>query len=119
MSPPVENIAGYTVGTQSVSACIADLVLWIKQAPPGAPCRWLACLNPHSYAVALDDPPFAQALHAANWLIPDGAGIVLASKLLGGQIRERVTGKTIRISRSPAPTPRRSKPSFPPPTTRR
>lgn len=95
MNQPVENIAGYTVGTQSISACIADIVLWIKQAPPAAPCRWLACLNPHSYAVALDDPPFAQALHAADWLIPDGAGIILASKLLGGHIRERVTGSDI------------------------
>ncbi|MDG4554084.1 MAG: hypothetical protein P9E24_07535 [Candidatus Competibacter sp.] len=95
-SPPTENIAGYAVGTQNLSACIADVVAWIKQATPDRPCRWLACLNPHSYAVALDDPPFAQALHAADWLIPDGAGIVvLASKLLGGQIRERITGSDI------------------------
>ena len=95
INPLVENIADYAVSTQSVSACVADLVAWIEHAPPDPPCRWLACLNPHSYVVALDDPPFAQALHAADWLIPDGAGIVLASKLLGGQIRERVTGSDI------------------------
>ncbi|MER2526876.1 MAG: WecB/TagA/CpsF family glycosyltransferase [Candidatus Competibacter denitrificans] len=95
MSRPTENIAGYSVGTQSISACVADVVAWIQQAPPDAPGRWLACLNPHSYAVALDDPLFAQALHAANWLIPDGFGIVLASKLLDGRIRERVTGSDI------------------------
>ena len=95
INPLVENIADYAVSTQSVSACVADLVAWIEQAQPDPPCRWLACLNPHSYVVALDDPPFAQALHAADWLIPDGAGIVLASKLLGGQIRERVTGSDI------------------------
>ncbi len=92
MNPPTENIAGYTVGTQSVSACIADVVTWVQQAKPDAPCRWLACLNPHSYTVALDDPPFAEALRAADWLIPDGAGIILASKLLGGHIRARITG---------------------------
>ncbi len=95
MSPSVENIAGYAVGTQNISACVADVVAWIEQTQPDQPGRWLACLNPHSYAVALDDPLFAQALHAADWLIPDGAGIVLASKLLGGQIRERVTGSDI------------------------
>ncbi len=95
MNPPTENIAGYAVGTQSVSACVADIIASIQQAKRDQPGRWLACLNPHSYAVALDDPPFAQALHAADWLIPDGAGIVLASKLLGGQIRERVTGSDI------------------------
>ena len=38
---------------------------------------------------------FQQTLHAADWLAPDGAGIVLASKLLGGPIRERVTGSDI------------------------
>jgi N-acetylglucosaminyldiphosphoundecaprenol N-acetyl-beta-D-mannosaminyltransferase len=52
-------------------------------------------LNPHSYAVALEDPAFRQALEAADWLIPDGAGIVLASRALGGQIRKRVTGSDI------------------------
>jgi N-acetylglucosaminyldiphosphoundecaprenol N-acetyl-beta-D-mannosaminyltransferase len=95
MNPPTENITGYAVSTQNVAACIGEIVAWIQQAPPAAPCRWLACLNPHSYVMTLDDPPFAQALHAADWLIPDGSGIVLASKLLGGQIRERVTGSDI------------------------
>lgn len=95
MNEPMESIAGYAVGTQGAAACIADVVASIQQATPDTPCRWLACLNPHSYAVALDDPPFAQALHAADWLIPDGAGIILASKLLGGRIRERVTGSDI------------------------
>ena len=96
MKPAAENILGYAVNTQSGSACVADIVAWIQQDPPPAPsCRWLACLNPHSYAVALDNPPFAQALRAADWLIPDGSGIVLASKLLGGQIRQRVTGSDI------------------------
>lgn len=95
MSQPVENITGYSVGTQSVSACVADVVASVQQAKPNQPCRWLACMNPHSYVIALDDPPFAKALHTADWLIPDGSGIVLASKLLSGQIRERVTGSDI------------------------
>lgn len=73
MSRPTENIAGYAVGTQNISACVADVVAWIEQAKPDQPCRWLACLNPHSYAMALDDPPFAQALHAADWLTWAGA----------------------------------------------
>ncbi len=32
MSPSVENIAGYAVSTQSVAACIADVVAWVQQA---------------------------------------------------------------------------------------
>jgi N-acetylglucosaminyldiphosphoundecaprenol N-acetyl-beta-D-mannosaminyltransferase len=52
-------------------------------------------MNPHSYAVSLEDSEFSLALREANWLVPDGAGVVLASKILGGQIRERVTGSDI------------------------
>ena len=32
MSPSVENISGYAVGTQSVSACVADVVAWVQQS---------------------------------------------------------------------------------------
>lgn len=99
MIEPVENIAGYQVNTQDVRACVTDIVSWVKSKEQvgrkDENCRWLACMNPHSYAVALHDAPFSRALHEADWLIPDGAGVVLASKLLGGQIRERVTGSDI------------------------
>ena len=57
--------------------------------------RWLACLNPHSYAVAKDDAHFAKALKNADWLIPDGAGVVLASKMMGGRVTERITGSDV------------------------
>jgi N-acetylglucosaminyldiphosphoundecaprenol N-acetyl-beta-D-mannosaminyltransferase len=56
---------------------------------------WLACLNPHSYAVALEDQAFLEALRSADWLIPDGVGVVLAGRLLGASIPERVTGSDI------------------------
>ena len=98
MSEPVEDIAGYTVRTQGVQACVMDIMAQVKnegQLKESDRCRWLACMNPHSYAVALHDHPFTQALHAADWLIPDGSGVVLASKMLGGKIRERVTGSDI------------------------
>ncbi|SFD91701.1 WecB/TagA/CpsF family glycosyltransferase [Nitrosomonas sp. Nm166] len=99
MIGPVENIAGYKVGAQSVRACVTDIVSWIKNRKQvrkkDENCRWLACINPHSYAVALNDVVFSRALHAADWLIPDGAGVVFASKLLNGHIRERVTGSDI------------------------
>lgn len=90
-----EDIAGYTVGKLGVQACVVDIVAWVKQAGSNGQCRWLACMNPHSYAAALDDASFSHALHAADWLIPDGVGVVLASKTLGGHIRERVTGSDI------------------------
>ncbi len=55
----------------------------------------LACLNPHSAKIAAADPEAEEALKAADILIPDGVGIVLASRILGGGIRERITGSDI------------------------
>ncbi|HTR81974.1 MAG TPA: WecB/TagA/CpsF family glycosyltransferase [Bacteroidota bacterium] len=57
--------------------------------------RTLFCANPHSLVVALHDRPFLSALRAADFLIPDGTGIVLASKILGGKIKSRVAGPDI------------------------
>jgi N-acetylglucosaminyldiphosphoundecaprenol N-acetyl-beta-D-mannosaminyltransferase len=91
----IENIAGYMVTTKIGTSCVSDIVEWVKAERSEKPCRWLACINPHSFVVALDDPLFSQALHDADWLIPDGVGIVFASKILGGRIRQRVTGSDI------------------------
>ncbi|BAN68613.1 WecB/TagA/CpsF family glycosyltransferase [endosymbiont of unidentified scaly snail isolate Monju] len=90
-----EDICGYRVGTSGVEDTVAEVVDWIWSGDKRAECRWLACLNPHSYAESLKDERFAAALRRADWLVPDGAGIVLASRMLGGRIRERVTGSDI------------------------
>lgn len=98
MSNRLEDIAGYKVVTLGVEPCVADVVASINAERPenvSGQGRWLACLNPHSYVVALGDARFSKALQAADWLIPDGAGIVLASRILGGAIRQRVTGSDI------------------------
>ncbi len=54
--------------------------------------KTLFCANPHSLVAAKGDSQFLAALCAADYLIPDGAGIVLASKILGGRITQRITG---------------------------
>jgi len=91
-----QDILGYGVDTHSVEEC-ADSVFatLLGKAGDRGRCAWLACLNPHSYAVALDDALFRQALQHADWLVPDGAGVVMASRLLGQGVAERVTGSDI------------------------
>ncbi|WP_085954683.1 WecB/TagA/CpsF family glycosyltransferase [Lamprocystis purpurea] len=95
MSYPVEDILGFTVSSEGKSFCTKAVVNWIQQSGANPACHWLACLNPHSCVLSLGDAHFSQALRTADWLIPDGTGIVLASVLLGGGIRERVTGSDI------------------------
>lgn len=92
-----ENILGYAVNTNEADAC-ADVIVRAIRSDSGGGCSWLACLNPHSYAVALDDTQFAAALKDADWLIPDGVGVVMASRMLGGSIKQRVTGTDIFLA---------------------
>lgn len=88
----IENILDYPVYGGGKEPCIDSIVSWLTK---GDHCRWLACLNPHSYVTALEDRRFARALKAADWLIPDGSGIVLASRILGGNIHQRMTGSDL------------------------
>lgn len=91
------SLLGYQVDNSCISDCVASIesTISVHQFDSSARCGLLACLNPHSYVVALDNVPFSQALHSADWLIPDGVGVVLASRLLGGSIPERVAGNDI------------------------
>jgi N-acetylglucosaminyldiphosphoundecaprenol N-acetyl-beta-D-mannosaminyltransferase len=89
---PTEDVVGYSVNAGGTRSCVASIAQWVER---GDGIRWLACLNPHSYAVAQSNVPFGRALHKADWLIPDGVGVVLASRLRRGAIRERVTGSDI------------------------
>lgn len=87
-----ENILGYLINTLSAQACIDDV---FDHLLVGTHSRWLACMNPHSYAVSLNDAHFECALYSADWLLPDGVGVVYASRMLGGAVKARVTGSDV------------------------
>lgn len=91
-----ECMLGYDIDDLSAERCVANIFDLVAEQTTNAPsCKWLACINPHSYAVSLDDSIFAKALRDADWLVPDGAGVVLASRILGGKILDRVTGSDV------------------------
>ena len=87
-----ENINGFLVDSLNKESCCDELLNAIKY---GNKTSWIACFNPHSYNVTKTDTKFAEALHKADWLIADGIGIVLASYIKGGHIKQRVTGSDI------------------------
>lgn len=92
-----EDVAGFFVDCVSESECVDSIVACVRESKSDAVgrCRWLACMNPHSYAVALHDHKFSAALRDADWLVADGVGVVIASKILGGGIKKRITGSDI------------------------
>lgn len=92
-----EKILGYPVAVESVDGCLDEIVGWLQK---GERHRFFACANPHSLVVAAGDAPFRAALLAADLLTPDGVGILHGSRILGGEIRERVTGSDIFLGLS-------------------
>jgi N-acetylglucosaminyldiphosphoundecaprenol N-acetyl-beta-D-mannosaminyltransferase len=88
-----ENIVGYQVCADPVEDVVSRVTEWLREEAQS--CHYFACLNPHSAEIALTDPIFHKALLNADFLTPDGIGVVYASRLLGGQLRSRVTGMDV------------------------
>ncbi|MGP3699596.1 WecB/TagA/CpsF family glycosyltransferase [Rhodobacter sp. NSM] len=84
---------GYLIEANPRAACLAEMqgVLDDDQRA----CRWMACLNVHSYVVAKDDAAFDSALRSADWLVPDGIALVWSGRMMGRHIAERITGPDV------------------------
>lgn len=98
-SAPVEMIRGLPVSGRSFDDTVRLLTEWVEHRDGT---RSFACVNAHSAEVAHRDPRFMEALQAADLLVADGAGVVLASMILGGRIRERATGPDLFMAVSRA-----------------
>lgn len=92
-----ESIIGYHVTTQSREACLSTIVGWITSQETR---KYFVCANPHSLEVAMTDPVFDASIKSADMITPDGVGIVIASRILGGKIFDRVTGSDIFLGLS-------------------
>ena len=90
--PQIDEVLGYKVFNGNLGSCIDKIFTHLMKKDA---CHWLACINPHSFVIAQKDNQFQSALHQAHWLIPDGVGIVIASRLMGGIIKSRITGSDI------------------------
>jgi N-acetylglucosaminyldiphosphoundecaprenol N-acetyl-beta-D-mannosaminyltransferase len=87
-----ESILGYPVSTLSRNECINTMISWMENGAKG---KYFVCANPHSIEVAKTDHKFGHAIKDADLVVPDGVGLIIASKILGKGIRERVTGSDI------------------------
>jgi len=87
-----DRLFGYRIAAESVDGCLDQVIAWLEG---GERRRYFSCANPHSLVVADGDPEFRRALLDADLLVPDGVGILIGSRILGGTIREVVTGSDI------------------------
>jgi N-acetylglucosaminyldiphosphoundecaprenol N-acetyl-beta-D-mannosaminyltransferase len=90
-----KNFFDFNVSKEKSEFHCKEIIRWVNLHDK---CRWLACLNPHSYAVSLNDKEFFNALLDADILIPDGVGLLLVSRLFRMGIDLRVTGSDIFYS---------------------
>lgn len=89
MTSSAVNILGFNISNAGLKADTLQAFEYIKTNQIN---KYMACANPHSLVEAKSDVFFNQALKKADILLPDGAGILLASKLLNLDMPERVAG---------------------------
>ncbi len=87
-----EEVIGYPVVTDDREKCIEEIVLWLE-SDKGS--KYFVCANPHSLVTAEDDPLFMDAIRTADLITPDGVGILIASRIIGGNIKDRITGSDV------------------------
>ncbi|MCK4389507.1 MAG: WecB/TagA/CpsF family glycosyltransferase [Desulfobacterales bacterium] len=84
-----EDVLGIKVSTGALDE-IVDKIL--RFAESNSSTLTIACANPHSLMVAQEDREFFEALNDFHILLPDGIGVVSASRILGGKIRKKIGG---------------------------
>jgi len=85
------DILGYPISNQGLLADVDTACRSLDEEGRSLGCS-VACANPHSLVVAAANSGFAAALRNADILLPDGAGIVLAARILGLPTTHRVAG---------------------------
>src|SRR5699024_8158858 len=54
--------------------------------------QFIVTANPEIVMLAKEDAAYKTAINRSNYVIPDGSGIVLASKIIGEPLSERIPG---------------------------
>jgi N-acetylglucosaminyldiphosphoundecaprenol N-acetyl-beta-D-mannosaminyltransferase len=83
-----ETILGVDVSTDNYDTLITKLLKKIDHREKA----FIVAINPEKIIKAQEDESLRKLLNSADFQIPDGIGVILASKFKGGQIRKRVTG---------------------------
>jgi N-acetylglucosaminyldiphosphoundecaprenol N-acetyl-beta-D-mannosaminyltransferase len=85
------ELFGYRISAAGLESDVAAALSWAKKRDA---VRYMATANPHSLVVASKDVVFRTALRQADLLIPDGTGILIASKVMNTspRVAEKVAG---------------------------
>lgn len=82
------NILGVEIDNLSLKEAVNEIDVIIKNGNPSL----IVTANPEIIWVARKDPYFAECLRSAKLVTADGIGVVLAARILGSPLKQRVTG---------------------------
>ncbi len=83
------NILGVRVDHTTYETALAQIETFLRAGG----FHQIATINPEFVMLAQSNPEFARALNASALNLPDGVGLLWASRRLGAPLRERVTGQ--------------------------
>lgn len=83
-----ETVLGIQVNTESYDELLPKVFDQIEKQQKSL----IVAINPEKIIKAKEDPELKTLLNNAEFQIPDGIGVILASKIQKGQITSRVTG---------------------------
>ena len=82
------RILGVRVDNVREEETLSRIEAFIEEGRP----RQLVTVNPEFVVMAQEDLEFRDILNGADLALPDGVGLLWASKLLGSPLKERVAG---------------------------
>lgn len=85
------RLMGVPVHDVTMDETLTWIGRWIEESSP----HQIATVNPEFLMRARSHPAFRATLNRAALCIPDGIGILLAARLRGKQLRERVAGSDL------------------------
>jgi len=90
-TPGRVELFGYRISASGLESDVEEAFSWVKNRDAA---RYMATANPNALVVASKDRVFQESMRNADILIPDGTGILVASRVLNTspQIREKVAG---------------------------
>ncbi|WP_106498470.1 WecB/TagA/CpsF family glycosyltransferase [Lentibacillus sp. Marseille-P4043] len=86
--PNKETILGVNVSRETYDSLKQQLFTNINEKRQS----FIVAVNPEKIMKAYRDPALRELINTADYQIPDGVGVLIASKLQGGSISNRITG---------------------------
>lgn len=88
MNMPKVNIFGVPISKLGFRDTLAQLTAAVESRKP----HQVITANPIMVMTAMEDPAYMQMMKAAEFVVPDGAGVVWAAGYVGNPVKERVPG---------------------------